>query len=536
MIQKIFFTILCFLFFISSPAIAADLNVDCDGSGSCAATGLTPLFSSADGLWYPGRILARTFELKNSDTASHQMGFMATRNGAASILEDALTVSVVGPSFLWAGHLIDFYNAGEINVGTFDSGTTAAYTFTASFDTSAGNDYQDKSAIFDLTLGFIAAPPPSPITNPSSGIYLNEVMPAPSDNQEWVELYNANSADAILIDWQFDDIEAGGGSPKALGTITIPALSYYVIELGGSYLNNSGDSARLINNLGAQVDIFTYTSTTSTESWSKQPDTSWCLATPTKSLVNNSCLGGGGGAGGGASPPGPPTCGDAVPGTPTNLIATIISSSQVRLDWTHAPAPYTSYLIAYGPSLGDYLYGNPNIGTANSYIVGSLTPGAQYCFYVRAQNGCMPGSRSNEVCVNAGSAIPATAPPAPGFIPGVLGTQAETITPTPPPEGGEIGGVTTLPCQKYWLPILYLIALIINLLYLHRQAELEPGKRSLWRFILPPILSLFLYWVDSYLLQTRCCLVAPAYCRYFWVGNIFALVVPVLFYHQVKEK
>ena len=98
--------------------------------------------------------------------------------------------------------------------------------------------------------------------------------------------------------------------------------------------------------------------------------------------------------------PGPPVCTDDKPGIPTNLTATVLSATSVRLDWTHASDPHTSYLVAFGPSLGNYPYGNPNIGNDNTYTVNSLAPGARYCFYVQAQNGCMPGDPSDPVCIN----------------------------------------------------------------------------------------------------------------------------------------
>jgi LPXTG-site transpeptidase (sortase) family protein len=113
-----------------------------------------------------------------------------------------------------------------------------------------------------------------------------------------------------------------------------------------------------------------------------------------------------GGDSGGGESSGPPVCTDDKPGTPTNLRGSWLGSTQVKLDWEHAADPHTSYLVAYGPSENDFPWGNPNVGNDNTYTVGSLTPGAQYCFYVQAQNGCMPGDRSNVFCTNQGSTVP----------------------------------------------------------------------------------------------------------------------------------
>ena len=105
----------------------------------------------------------------------------------------------------------------------------------------------------------------------------------------------------------------------------------------------------------------------------------------------------------GGNPPGPYVCADAKPGTPSNLTASCVSSTEVRLNWTAASDPHTSYVLAYGPSIGDYRFGSPDIGNGTEYTVRSLTPNTQYCFYIHAQNNCMPGDKSNVVCISCGS-------------------------------------------------------------------------------------------------------------------------------------
>jgi len=235
------------------------------------------------------------------------------------------------------------------------------------------------------------------------------------------------------------------------------------------------------------------------------------------------------------SPPPPPPplsgCTASVPATPTNLTATIVSPTQVQLDWTHVVQSFTHYLIAFGPSLDDYRWGNPNVGSDNSYIVGSLTPGAQYCFYVRAINDCMPGAASDPVCINTGSIIPISEIPPPGFEEGVLGEQTE-ITPTPQP--GEIEGMRS-GCTKYWLPLLYILAFFINLFYYYNQIEKSRQEESRFKhffsFFLPPLA----YFVDKYFLKNSCCLVHPLYCRYFWIGNILSWVIPRYYYHKQSK-
>lgn len=233
-------------------------------------------------------------------------------------------------------------------------------------------------------------------------------------------------------------------------------------------------------------------------------------------------------------PPNPPEgCTAPVPATPTDLTALIVSPTRVQLDWTHVIPPYTHYLIAYGPSIGDYRWGNPDVGSDNTYIVGSLTPGAQYCFYVRAINDCMPGEASDPVCINTGSVIPISDIPAPGFEEGVLGEQTE-ITPTPTLESGQIEG-TQDDCARYWLPLLYILAFFINLIHYYNQVEKSRQEESRLKHIFPLILPPLAYFVDKYFLKDSCCLVHPLYCRYFWIGNILSWLIPRYYYHKQSK-
>ncbi|MCX6726472.1 MAG: sortase [Candidatus Shapirobacteria bacterium] len=118
--------------------------------------------------------------------------------------------------------------------------------------------------------------------------------------------------------------------------------------------------------------------------------------TPTSEPSNNNDNGGSG------SNPGPYVCNSADPGAPSNLKAVALGGGKVRLTWNPAPGTHTTYAVAYGPSIGNYLYGDPNVGNVTSYTVLALNPGGKYCFYVQAQNDCRGGNPSNVVCTNQG--------------------------------------------------------------------------------------------------------------------------------------
>lgn len=261
-----------------------------------------------------------------------------------------------------------------------------------------------------------------------------------------------------------------------------------------------------------------------------------CGSIPTSTPAPNT--GGDGGTGGGSNP-GPPVCNDSFPSAPTGFYARRnVGGASATLFWAQSTSPHTHYLIAFGVQPGVYLYGDPDVGNVTNYTVRGLTPGAQYCFYVRTINGCMPGEKTAEYCINRGGPIiPPTAPPA-GFEPGVLGTQTDT-TPTPVPTEGEIKGTvegTNTGCSRYWLPILYLIALLINTLYLYDQGSRREEDRSNLRYFIPFILPAVAFFIDAFFLRSRCCLIIPVYCQYFWIGNILSLLIPVAYYNKIKTK
>lgn len=101
-------------------------------------------------------------------------------------------------------------------------------------------------------------------------------------------------------------------------------------------------------------------------------------------------------------------CYDSAPGsTPQFTSAIANGSNQIILTWTDAANPVTRYLISYGLASGQYIYGNPNVGSqgTTSYTVGSLSAGKKYYFVIQAVNGCTPGNFSNEISTTAGGVI-----------------------------------------------------------------------------------------------------------------------------------
>ncbi len=123
-------------------------------------------------------------------------------------------------------------------------------------------------------------------------IFIFEVMVNPSsENNEWVEIYNNNDFSVSLTNWQIDDRENSGSSPKTF-SLEIPAKNYRSFSLTSAMFNNDGDSVRLLNYNNTLADSFEYKSSAQGKTWGRinfQSD-EFCLQEPSYESANNSCL------------------------------------------------------------------------------------------------------------------------------------------------------------------------------------------------------------------------------------------------------
>jgi hypothetical protein len=112
---------------------------------------------------------------------------------------------------------------------------------------------------------------------PAGTVILNEVMAAPREGPEWVELLNTGSFPVSLRGWTVSDtrnipsgaveeytlVPAGGYAIAAAGAAgtTVPGETPWLVIRGFPSLNNDGDTVRLLDHSGVPADSIAYTST-----------------------------------------------------------------------------------------------------------------------------------------------------------------------------------------------------------------------------------------------------------------------------------
>lgn len=130
-------------------------------------------------------------------------------------------------------------------------------------------------------------PPPVVYSNQ---IYINEILPQPATGSadEYIEIYNSGNGEIDLSGWQIDDI-SGGSSPYNIPVGTKISggehLSFYNPTTKIS-LNDSGDSARLIDPNGDVKSEISYSKAIRGQSYSRFSDSWQWTLTLTPNGVN----------------------------------------------------------------------------------------------------------------------------------------------------------------------------------------------------------------------------------------------------------
>jgi hypothetical protein len=107
----------------------------------------------------------------------------------------------------------------------------------------------------------------------SQNVTINEIYPKPNtgSNSEFIELYNTGDTAVNLKGWQLDDQSPGGSAPYTIEEDCIlPSRSYLTFTKAVTHisLNDTGDSARLIQPNGNVISQLTYSTAQSGYSYS----------------------------------------------------------------------------------------------------------------------------------------------------------------------------------------------------------------------------------------------------------------------------
>lgn len=143
------------------------------------------------------------------------------------------------------------------------------------------NIWSPWSEIWNFTIDKNSSPP---ISTQTGNPVLNEFMPNPASGDEWAEIFNNSTEEAVLTGWKVDDSEGGSApTPFPDGTKVAPK-SFFVLYFANK-LNNTSDTIRLLKPDGSVAETYSYSSTEKGKSFTKDSHGSWFL---TASISPNS--------------------------------------------------------------------------------------------------------------------------------------------------------------------------------------------------------------------------------------------------------
>ena len=116
-----------------------------------------PLFNELN--WAPGESATNTITITNDNTNNQKVGFQINGSYTPGLLANIIILTVKdnpGGTIRYENTLAALHTAGELELDTLPPSTQKKYDFIATFNPSAGNEYQGLSEVFDMTIGFIA--------------------------------------------------------------------------------------------------------------------------------------------------------------------------------------------------------------------------------------------------------------------------------------------------------------------------------------------------------------------------------------------
>lgn len=159
--RMISFFILIFTFgLFRSLVLSADISVSCT-SGRCSPDTVSGLFPGTVN-WIPGQSIEKTIQVENTTGMKQSVG-LRTQNVIVSGSVDSVLMMTIrqlnGALTIYTGTLETFLLTPSFTLDTLDSAKNETYIFTISMPSSVGNQYQSKSAAFDMLLSLTEIQP-----------------------------------------------------------------------------------------------------------------------------------------------------------------------------------------------------------------------------------------------------------------------------------------------------------------------------------------------------------------------------------------
>jgi len=252
--MNILFFILILLVNILTPASVLagnDLTVSCEPGpapdpGFCETIpDNTPLFDETK--WLPGNSITQTLTIQNQSPENDCNLYLSADTQADSVLKNVLENKIShNSSIVHQATMAQLLDAPTpIFLETIPTNQTYIYQWTTDMHTSANNNYQDLSLVFDLNLNFTCGIPPEPTPTPvpsspacgldapgapsgptaSPGGLPGEVLlswTAPSDTlTHYAVLYGLASGDYLYGNWN-----VGTATTYTVSGL-VPGQSYY---------------------------------------------------------------------------------------------------------------------------------------------------------------------------------------------------------------------------------------------------------------------------------------------------------------------
>lgn len=212
------FLVTVFLFGVSSNTFAVtetdgDLQVSWDD----------PLFSSSI-VWYPGLTVEKSFTVKNIGTTTHQASLNTSNTSQTGDFANNLFFRVdEGATNHFGGSndktMKNFWDNGETNLSNISAGNSSIYAISVAMPSELGNEFQDKTAKFDLIVGFLGTD--SKVTISGGGAVAGASAPVCNDQKP-------GSAPTIL------SVTSGVNSITLNWSEAKDPVSYYLIAYGTS--------------------------------------------------------------------------------------------------------------------------------------------------------------------------------------------------------------------------------------------------------------------------------------------------------------